>query len=74
MTQATTYPIDWVRIEKYCEISGETPSSVKTKRQNGIWPEGIIWRKMPDGVIWYNLPNINKWLNSAMLGQQRGKT
>lgn len=61
----TTTPIDWVRINRYCELTGETPDSVKHKRDKGLWLEGIHYRKAADGKLWYNLTEINKWLQTS---------
>jgi len=62
MSTAINNGIDWVRIERYCELTGETTQSVKTKRNNGMWLQGVQYEKKPDGVIWYNLTEIHKWL------------
>lgn len=59
------YPIDWVRIEKYCELTGETEQSVKNKRNSGLWAEGVQYRKAGDGRYWYNWKEINKWLATS---------
>ena len=51
MTTTVNNGIDWVRIERYCELTGETSQSVKTKRNNGIWIEGVQYEKKADGVL-----------------------
>lgn len=62
---STPHPIDWVRIEKYCDMTGETKNSVKVKRNAGLWAEGVHYRTAGDGVYWYNLKEINKWLATS---------
>lgn len=52
----------WVKLKKYCELSGDTPYAVHAKRRNGVWVDDIHCRIAPDGNLWVNLDEIEKWV------------
>jgi hypothetical protein len=56
-----TYPISWVKLERYAEITGDSVDSVNARRKAGKWLEGCQW-KLVDGRIWVNLPEVEKWV------------
>jgi len=56
----------WVKLRKYCELSGDTKDAVNAKRRNGLWAEGVQWRKAPDNKIWINLEAIDKWVENSL--------
>jgi len=57
----------WVKLRKYCELSGDTKDAVNAKRKNGLWAEGVQWRKAPDNKIWINLEAIDKWVEKSLI-------
>lgn len=52
----------WVKLTKYCELSGDTPDAVYAKNRKHIWQDGIHYRKAPDGCIWINTEEVEKWV------------
>jgi hypothetical protein len=55
----------WVKINKYCEISGDTATAVHTRRKKGIWLDGVQCRLGPDGNLWVNLAEVDKWVEKG---------
>ena len=55
----------WVKLKKYCDISGDTKDAVNAKRKVGKWAEGIHWRKAPDGKIWINTEEVERWVTDG---------
>ncbi|MTI12400.1 excisionase [Sansalvadorimonas verongulae] len=53
--------LQWVRLKKYCELSGETKGSVNHKRAAGLWLEGQEFRVADDSCVWINLEAVNRW-------------
>ena len=53
--------LQWVKLNKYYELSGETRNTVYKKRRNGLWLEGREYRVADDGVMWVNLEAVNSW-------------
>lgn len=52
----------WVKLKKYCEVSGETPDSVKAKRRAGHFIDGIHCKVAGDGNLWINIEEVEKWV------------
>lgn len=52
----------WVKLAKYCDLSGDTPDAVYAKNRRRIWLEGVHYRKAPDGCLWINTDEVNKWV------------
>lgn len=55
------YPITWVKLEKYAEITGDTVDAVMSRRKAGKWLDGIQC-KIVDGRVWVNLEQAEKWV------------
>ncbi len=50
----------WVKLRKYCELSGETADAVHSKRRKGMWADGIHCRIAGDGNLWVNLDEVDR--------------
>lgn len=57
----------WVKLKKYCEVSGDTANAVHARRKKGLWLDGIQCRLGPDGNLWINLAEVEKWIESKNL-------
>jgi hypothetical protein len=55
----------WVKQSKYCELTGETPGSVKSKRRVGHFIDGVHCKVAPDGNMWINLEEVQKWIENG---------
>jgi len=55
----------WVKLKKYCQISGDTSNAVHAKRKRGMWLDGIQCKIGPDGNIWINLDEVEKWVENG---------
>jgi len=52
-----------IKIDKFCEVTGETKDSLKKLRDNNLLAEGQHWIKRPgSNVIYFNIKEYNKWL------------
>lgn len=58
----------WVKLNRYCELTGDTPDAVHAKRKKGIWLDGVQCRLAPDRKIWVNLPAVNQWVAGSCGG------
>ena len=54
--------LKWVKLAKYCELSGETRDAVMKKRTSGKFLDGVHSRIAPDGNVWINLEEVEKWV------------
>ncbi|MTI12421.1 excisionase [Sansalvadorimonas verongulae] len=63
--------MQWVRLSKYCELSGETRNTVNHKKKAGLWLEGREYRVAGDGCLWINLDAVNHWAGGGGLRSKR---
>ncbi|VEG91781.1 excisionase [Legionella spiritensis] len=57
--------VKWVKLKKYCQVSGDTANAVHAKRKRGVWLDGIQCKLGPDGNIWINLIEVEKWVENG---------
>ncbi|KTD38590.1 Phage excisionase [Legionella nautarum] len=57
--------VKWVKLKKYCQISGDTSNAVHAKRKRGMWLDGIQCKIGPDGNVWINLDEVEKWVENG---------
>ncbi len=62
-----TIIMKWVKLRRYCELSGDTSNAVHAKRRKGEWLDGIHCKIAPDGNLWINLTEIERWVENGIL-------
>jgi hypothetical protein len=55
----------WVKLKRYCELSGETADSVHAKRRAGHFVDGVQTKIADDGNLWVNLEAVEKWVEQG---------
>lgn len=55
------YPVTWVKLEKYVEITGDSMDSVQSRRHAGKWVDGVQC-KIVSGRLWINLVAAQRWV------------
>jgi hypothetical protein len=66
--------MSWVKLRKYCELSGETADAVHSKRRKGMWADGIHCRIAGDGNLWINLDEVDRWVATSKPVPRNSKT
>ena len=66
--------LQWVRLSKYCDLSGDTHDAVEKRLRTGKWLRDVHARK-PDGSaeLWVNLDAVNDWVEGKLPAHQHGK-
>jgi len=64
-----SYPIEWVKLEKYAEITGDTVEAAKHRIKSGKWVHGDQC-KIVDGRLWVNLKAVERWAEKWQQNQQ----
>lgn len=54
--------MNWVKLAKYCEMSGETKYAVYGKRRSGAYVDGVHCKLAEDGKLWVNIDMIEQWV------------
>ena len=55
----------WVKQELFCKTTGYTTKAITRKRQEGVWIEGVHWKKAPDRNIMINTMEFDIWVDNA---------
>jgi hypothetical protein len=58
---AVEFPLEWVKLEKYVELSGDSVDSVQSRRRIGRWIDGNQC-KIVNGRLWINLRAAQRWV------------
>ncbi|MFC0131392.1 hypothetical protein [Massilia eurypsychrophila] len=61
---AMLYPITWVTVGKYVELTADTEKAVKARRLGGHWVDGLHCKEI-DGDLWINLVAVEYWVASC---------
>lgn len=54
--------LEWVRLPRYCELSGDTPDAVRARRRKRQWRDGVECKVDPGGNLWVNPAAVNRWI------------
>lgn len=54
------YPVKWVTLTRYCELSGTGEDAVRKWMKAGIWRKGHHWDKIR-GRIKVNVVRADEW-------------
>lgn len=57
----------WVKLKRYCQLSGDTVHAVHARRRKGQWLDDIQCRLAPDGNLWINLIEVERWVEKSQL-------
>lgn len=56
--------IQWVKLELYEKLTGDTAEAVRNRRKKGIWKDGLH-SKVVNGRIWVNLIEAQEWVKQS---------
>lgn len=57
-------PVEWIRAEQYCNVTGETMHTVQSRIRDGIWAAGKHYKRTGPRTLWINLPSVNEWVKN----------
>ncbi len=61
--------MNWVKLKRYCELSGDTSDAVHAKRRKGVFVDGVHCKVGPDGNLWVNTTAVEQWVTSSVSEQ-----
>lgn len=56
----------YVRVSKFCELTGYTDKAVRRKIQEGVWKAGREFRRAPDGTILIDMEGYARWVEAGV--------
>ena len=58
------YPVKWVRLERFCELTGWSEQQVRDYRSSGAWPDGLM-TSVRGRRIHVCLPAFDEWVKTG---------
>lgn len=65
ITDEAVIPLHWIKLTRYCEITGDTADAVHARRRKRQWTDGVQCKVAPDGNLWVNPSEVNRWVTGA---------
>ena len=62
----------WVKLSKYCELTGDTEDAVHAKRRSGIWLDDVHCKIAGDGRLWINTEAVQEWIETSSKESKSG--
>ena len=57
---------NWIKLQKYCDETGDTPDAVHARRRKRQWLDGRQCIIGPDGNVWICREEVNRWVESNL--------
>lgn len=57
----------YLTIRKFTAESGYSENAIRSKIRDGIWREGLEWRKAPDGRVLIDVDAYHAWVESGQI-------
>ena len=57
--------LEWIRLGRHCELSGDTPDEVHARRRKRQWLDGVQSVVGPDGNLWVSPAAVNAWVSGT---------
>lgn len=62
----------WIKLQKYCNLSGDTSNAVHARRKKGIWLDGIHCQ-VRNNNLWVNTEAVEKWVKDGTIAVQQAQ-
>ena len=53
--------VEWVTISRAEQLTGYTEKAIRAKIAEGVWPEGVVWKRAPDGRVLISTKGYDAW-------------
>lgn len=53
----------WVRVEKYCNNTGESIHTVHERIREGVWAASKHYKRTGPRTLWINQQEVDKWVS-----------
>ena len=55
--------LSWVRVEKYCEESGDPINTVQERIRSGVWAANKHYKRTGPRTLWINRKEVDEWIS-----------
>lgn len=59
------FPLDAIPLDRFCELTGYTPSAIRTRISRAQWAQGDHYFKDPLGQLHISLSGFERWVRSG---------
>jgi hypothetical protein len=63
----------YITIAKFAAESGYSEDAVRAKIKNGVWLEGLVWKKAPDGRVLIIPEGYERWAEGQTVSELQRK-
>ena len=63
MESEVSISLKWVKLNRWCNLTGDTRDAVHARRKTGKWIDGIHCQ-LRDGKLWINIEASQSWVES----------
>lgn len=60
----TTGVLSWVRVEKYCDETGEPINTVLDRIRDGEWAANKHYKRTGPRTLWINRQEVEEWISN----------
>lgn len=64
--------VKWVKLKRYCELTGDSAMAVHKRRGQGVWLDGKHTKIAGDGRLWVNLDAASDWVETSAPDSKAG--
>lgn len=66
----------YMTISKFATESGYSEDAIRSKIRDGIWREGLEWKRAPDGRVLIDVDGYHRWVErgEVLTAQNRRKS
>lgn len=61
---ACTIALEWIRVDRYCDLTGEPRETVESRIRDATWAAGKHYKRTGPRTLWINLLEANKWVTN----------
>jgi hypothetical protein len=60
-----TARIKWIKLRRWCDLTGDTHHAVHARRKKGVWLEGVHCQ-VRNHVLWINTEAVEQWIEQDL--------
>lgn len=63
----------YLTVAKFSVESGYSEEAIRAKIKNGVWLEGMVWKRAPDGRVLISTEGYERWVEGRTVSDLQRK-
>ncbi|SEO77118.1 hypothetical protein SAMN02800692_2041 [Luteibacter sp. UNC138MFCol5.1] len=63
----------YMTVAKFAVESGYSEEAIRAKIKNGVWLEGMVWKRAPDGRVLISTEGYERWVEGRTVSDLQRK-